>query len=173
MSGKLKDKQEAFCREYIIDLNATQACIRVGYSAKTANRTGCYLLTNPDIQARISELTKQRNQKAEINAQYVLNRLVEIDLLDVADILDDDGNMLPVKQWPISWRRSITGIDVQSIMSGDVEAVIKKIKWPDKLRNLELLGKHINVNAFSRSEEEVTVTDNKKTITIKRVSRDE
>lgn len=75
----LTDKQEMFCREYLIDLNATQAAIRAGYSAKTANRTASENLSKPDIQSRIAELKAQRNDLVGINAIYVLNRLVEID----------------------------------------------------------------------------------------------
>lgn len=75
----LTDKQEMFCREYLIDLNATQAAIRAGYSAKTANRTASENLSKPDIQSRIAELKAQRNYLVGINAIYVLNRLVEID----------------------------------------------------------------------------------------------
>ncbi len=57
----LTDKQEMFCREYLIDLNATQAAIRAGYSAKTANRTASENMSKPDIQLRIAELKAQRN----------------------------------------------------------------------------------------------------------------
>ena len=52
----LTGKQEMFCREYLIDLNATQAAIRAGYSAKTVNRTASENMSKPDIQSRIAEL---------------------------------------------------------------------------------------------------------------------
>lgn len=79
----LTDKQEMFCREYLIDLNATQAAIRAGYSAKTANRTASENLSKPDIQNRIAELKAKRNEDVGIDADYVLRRLVEIDQMDV------------------------------------------------------------------------------------------
>lgn len=145
----LNAKQEAFCREYIIDLNGTQAVIRAGYSENTANRIASQLLSKLDIQARISELMAERNKRVDINADYVMRRLVEIDEMDVADILDDSGDFKPIKEWPKVWRTTLSAIDIQIINSGDTEAITKKIKWPDKLRNLELLGKHINVNAFA------------------------
>lgn len=75
----LADKQEMFCREYLIDINATQAAIRAGHSPKTANRTVSENLSKPDIQSRIAELKAQHNDLVGINAIYVLNRLVEID----------------------------------------------------------------------------------------------
>ncbi len=87
----LTDKQEMFCREYFIDLNVTQAAFRAGYSEKTANRTASENLSKPDIQLRIAELKAQRNDLDGINATCVLNRLVEIDQMDVLDILTSTG----------------------------------------------------------------------------------
>lgn len=99
----LTDKQEMFCREYLIDLNATQAAIRAGYSAKTANRTASENLSKPDIKLRIAELKAQRNDLVGINAEYVLNRLIEIDQMDVLDILLQNGELKPIKDWPKVW----------------------------------------------------------------------
>ncbi|HFQ6845262.1 MAG: terminase small subunit [Serratia marcescens] len=148
----LTDKQEMFCREYLIDLNATKAAIRAGYSTKTANRTASENLSKPDIQLRISELKVQRNDLVGINATYVLNRLVEIDRMDVLDILNSSGELKPVSEWPTVWRTTLSGLDVLEMASeGNSAALLKKIKWPDKVKNLELLGKHIEVNAFKET----------------------
>jgi phage terminase small subunit len=145
----LTDKQEMFCREYLIDLNATQAAIRAGYSEKTARALGCENLTKPDIQTRISELKAQRNDLVGINATYVLNRLVEIDQMDVLDILTSAGELKSVAEWPKTWRTTLSGLEVMEMASeGNTAALLKKIKWPDKVKNLELLGKHIAVQAF-------------------------
>uniref|UniRef100_UPI001FC9D796 terminase small subunit n=1 Tax=Xenorhabdus beddingii TaxID=40578 RepID=UPI001FC9D796 len=138
---------EMFCREYLVDLNATQAAIRAGYSDKTANRTASENLSKPDIQNRITELKSQRNEDVGINAAYVLKRLVEIDQMDVLDILTDGGELKPVKDWPKVWRTTLSGLEVVE-MGQDAAALLKKIKWPDKVKNLELLGKHISVQAF-------------------------
>ncbi|MGJ0579208.1 terminase small subunit [Xenorhabdus bovienii] len=144
----LTDKQEMFCREYLVDLNATQAAIRAGYSEKTANRIAAQLLSKLDIQNRISELKTGRNEEVGINATYVLKRLVEIDQMDVLDILTDGGELKPVKDWPKVWRTTLSGMEVVEMASQDTTALLKKIKWPDKVKNLELLGKHISVQAF-------------------------
>ena len=151
--AELTDKQEAFCREYIVDLNATKAAIRAGYSEKTATAQATRLFTNVSIHERISELKSSRMERVDINADYVLNRLVDIDQMDVADILTDSGDIKPIKEWPKVWRTTLSAIDIQVINSGDMEAITKKIKWPDKLRNLELLGKHIDVQAFLIKQE--------------------
>lgn len=141
-------KRELFCKEYIVDLNGTQAAIRAGYSEKTANSIASSLLTKIDIQQRISELSSSRMEKVKIDAEYVLSRLVEIDQMDVVDILNVDGSMKPITEWPKSWRTTLSGIDIMEIQQGDSAGVLKKIKWPDKVKNLELIGKHINVGAF-------------------------
>lgn len=145
----LTDKQEMFCREYLIDLNATQAAIRAGYSEKTANRTASENMSKPDIQNRIAELKAQRNDRVEVDADYVLKRLFDIDQMDVLDILTESGDLKPVAQWPKVWRTTLSGLDVM-VMGGeeDTAGLLKKIKWPDKVKNLELLGKHISVMAF-------------------------
>lgn len=143
----LTDKQEMFCREYLIDLNATQAAIRAGYSEKTARASGCENLTKPDIQNRIAELKADRNEQVSVDAAYVLRRLIEIDEMDVLDILNANGELKPIKDWPKVWRTTLSGMDVTEL-AGDAAGLLKKIKWPDKVKNLELLGKHVTVQAF-------------------------
>lgn len=151
--AKLSEKQELFAREYLKDLNATQAAIRAGYSEKTARSIGNRLLTNVDIQDRVSELKGVRNEQVQVDANYVLRRLVEIDSMDVLDILLPNGEVKPIGEWPKVWRTTLSGIDVMELAAADTAALIKKIKWPDKVKNLELLGKHVSVQAF---KEQVT-----------------
>ncbi|HBB1391636.1 TPA: terminase small subunit, partial [Escherichia coli] len=98
--AKLTDKQELFAREYLKDLNATQAAIRAGYSEKTARATGSENLSKPDIADRIAELKAERNEEIGIDAAYVLRRLTEIDQMDVLDILLANGELKPIKDWP-------------------------------------------------------------------------
>lgn len=74
----LTDKQQRFCEEYLIDLNATQAAIRAGYSEKTAKDIACENLAKPNIHARIAELKAKRSEKLSIDAEWVLRRLVSI-----------------------------------------------------------------------------------------------
>lgn len=149
----LTDKQEMFCREYLVDLNATQAAIRAGYSDKTARSQANRMLTNVDIEKRIQELMNNRSDRLDVDADYVLKRLVDIDQMDVLDILHDDGGIKPIHEWPKVWRTSLSGIDLAEMFESkdgerDLVGVMKKIKWPDKVKNLELLGKHKDVSAF-------------------------
>lgn len=76
--AKLTAKQAMFCKEYLIDLNATQAAIRAGYSEKTANRIGHENLTKLDIQERIDKLMKERANKVDISSESVLNGILDV-----------------------------------------------------------------------------------------------
>ena len=146
-------KQKIFVKEYLIDLNATQAAIRAGYSAKNADKIGSQLLGKTSVFAAIEKAQDERAGKLSIDAEYVLNRLVEIDQMDVLDIMDEKMSIKPVSEWPKVWRQYLSGFDLAEMFEGTGDdralvGILKKIKWPDKTRNLELLGKHINVQAF-------------------------
>lgn len=147
-------QQLLFATEYVVDLNGTQAAIRAGYSEKTAQEQASRLLSNVMVQEAISKEQNKRLERTEVNADYVLRRLIEIDEMDVCDIFEDDLTSLkPLNQWPKAWRITISGLDIQTLMIGDVETVLRKIKWPDKVKNLELLGKHIDIQAFKEQKE--------------------
>lgn len=81
---KLTHKQEMFCKEYLIDLNATQAAIRAGYSEKTAAKIGSENLQKPDITKTIQQLMNKRSKKVEIDADWVLKGIK-----DLTDMLID------------------------------------------------------------------------------------
>ncbi|SOB54759.1 terminase small subunit [Pseudomonas lundensis] len=149
----LTAKQQRFIAEYLIDLNAAQAAIRAGYAVKGAKDQAYQLMQRPEVVAAIKEAIEARNQRVQVDADYVLNRLTEIDQMDLLDILDDDMSIKPLSKWPKVWRQSLSGFDIAEMFEGvgkerDLVGLMKKIKWPDKVKNLELLGKHVNVNAF-------------------------
>lgn len=150
----LTTRQELFAQEYLFDTNATNAALRAGYSKKTSKVASKCLYGHPRVRARIDELMKERSRRVKIDADYVLTRMGEIDQLDIIDILDNEGNLLPIQNWPKIWRISISGIDLTKVGKGDDIEVIKKIKWPDKVKNLEMIGRHIVVSAFKTKEEE-------------------
>ncbi|ANN86173.1 terminase small subunit [Enterobacter phage Tyrion] len=156
--------QEAYCQSYIkTPENQTQAAINAGFSPNTAHVKASVMMRDERIQKRIAELMEERNKRMRVSADYVLLRLVEIDQMDVLDILNDDGTLKPIRQWPKIWRTTLSGFDLSStIMNMDetsIETILKKIKWPDKVKNLELIGKHVDINAFKeRLEVSGTVT---------------
>lgn len=158
--------QEAYCQSYIkTPENQTQAAINAGFSPNTAAVKASVMMRDERIQKRIAELMEERNKRLRVSADYVLLRLVEIDQMDVIDILDDEGGLKPISQWPKVWRTSISAVDINRIRMAmkddeeDIESTLQKIKWPDKVKNLELIGKHVDVNAFKeRLEVSGTVT---------------
>ncbi|EHP6629495.1 terminase small subunit [Salmonella enterica] len=156
--------QEAYAQEYTkCPENQKQAAINAGFSPNTAAVKASVMMRDERIQKRIAELMEERNKRLRVSADYVLLRLVEIDKMDVIDILNDDGSLKPIRDWPKIWRTTLSGFDLSStIMNMDetsIETILKKIKWPDKVKNLELIGKHVDVNAFKeRLEVSGTVT---------------
>ena len=154
MAG-LNARQNLFCIEYIKDLNATQAAIRAGYSEKTARSQGQRLLTNVDVQKATSEAVKNRTERTKIDADWVLTRLAAEANADIADIYSEDGGLKPVHQWPKIWRQGlVSGIDShQEFDYVDGEkipaGVVQKIRISDRVKRLELIGKHVDVQAFA------------------------
>lgn len=76
--SNLSDKQKMFCKEYIIDLNATQACIRAGYSEKTARQIGSENLSKLNIQDEIAKLIKDREERMQLTADKVLEDIERV-----------------------------------------------------------------------------------------------
>ncbi|EME1703204.1 terminase small subunit [Cronobacter sakazakii] len=160
----LTDMQERYCQEYVKTPDAQgQAAKRAGFSSY--DNAAMRMMKDDRIIARIAELMEERNKRLRVSADYVLIRLVEIDQMDVLDILNDDGSLKPIREWPKVWRTSLSAMDINRIrMAGkdgedDIESTLQKVKWPDKVKNLELIGKHVDVNAFKeRVEVSGTVT---------------
>ena len=147
----LTPKEQRFCEEYLIDLNATRAAIRAGYSRHTARSIGSENLTKPDIISQIENAKAERAKQTAIDAAWVLTRLANEAEADFNDIYDDEGALLPVSDWPLIWRQGlVTGIDTEIIRGpdGNEMRLVKKIKFSDRVRRLELICKHVTVRAF-------------------------
>lgn len=133
MPTKLTAKQDRFCQEYLIDLNATQSAIRAGYSEKTAGSIGGENLKKPEIQERIAELKAERCAETKIDAAWVLNQAVKVHerCMQAEQVTDREG--------------ATTG-EYKFEHSGANKA-------------LEIIGKHVDVQAFlERQAIEATVT---------------
>lgn len=150
----LTSKQQRFVEEYLVDLNATQAAIRAGYSVKTAKQQGQRLLTNADLQAAVAAALAGRSERTKVTADTVLLRLAEALEADLADIHDDAGTLKPIREWPAIWRKGlVTGLEVEELFDGRGEGRehigrIRKVKMADRTRIIELIGKHVDVGAF-------------------------
>jgi len=111
-TGRLTAKQAKFVAEYLIDLNATQAAIRAGYSVLTAGAIGHENLKKPEIQAAVNAAAKERSKRTEITQDYVLNGIREVieRCLQKVPVLDDDGN--ETGEWRFEPNPSLKGYEL-------------------------------------------------------------
>jgi phage terminase small subunit len=143
--NELTDKQRRFCEEYLIDLNATQAAIRAGYSENSAKEIGCENLTKPNIQEVIAELKKDISEKLKVDAEWVVARLKTISdrCVQAEPVMIHDG-----KGW--------------------VESGEYKFDSSGANKSTELLGKHLGVFEKDNKQKEIVLP---KTITIEVVNK--
>lgn len=151
-------KQERFVSEYLIDLNATQAAVRAGYSARTANAQGGRLLMDVSVRSAIEQAKAARAKRTEIDADWVLKRLHSDATADLSDLYDEAGNLLPIHQWPQVWRTGlVVGIEsVQERDGNDADGkpqyvTVRKVKLSERVKIVELIGKHVGVGAFKEN----------------------
>lgn len=161
----LTPKQALFVQEYLIDANGTQAAIRAGYSAKTANEQAARLLAKVSVRSAIVEAQKARAERTRINADWLLTRLADDADADLADLYDEEtGQLKPIHQWPLVWRKGlVAGVEVEELFEGrGADRVqighVRKVKLADRTKVKELIGRHVTVGAFKDGEVQVNVT---------------
>lgn len=154
--AKLTPKQRIFCNEYIIDLNATKAAIRAGYSEKTARMIGNENLTKPNVQTEIQKAMKEREERTNINADRVVKDLAKIGFADITKFVEfgpeerieeiEEGTGVKVIRVYSSLRlKHDYEVDGAVISEVKVTNTGVSIKLHDKLKALELLGKHLGM----------------------------
>lgn len=145
---KLSPIQARFCEEYLVDLNATQAAIRAGYSAKNANSKAAQLLAIVSIQTRISELMAARSERTKITADRVLTELAAVGFTNFSDLAEwgNDGLILleSTKLTP-EQAKSVQSVKVKRTISADSERIEMEIKQHSKLDALEKIGRHLGM----------------------------
>ena len=147
-------KQERFCEEYLVDLNATQAAIRAGYSEKTAKDIACQNLAKLNIQERIAGLRKEQSERTQITADRVVEELKYIGLAniknyvdksakgfvtfkDIDEISEEDARAIEGESWAVNFIADrVEGKVMQPLdVSGQIEAVIVSDKFLPKDEN--------------------------------------
>jgi phage terminase small subunit len=160
---ELAPKQQRFVEEYLVDLNATAAYKRAGYVAKgnAAEVSASQLLRNPKVADAIHIMKSQRASRTEVTADWVLKTLSEEKKADLADLFEEDGSLKPVKKWPMVWRQGlVVGVESFEEFAGqgaEREQIgwVKKLKLSDRIKHLELIGRHVDVQAW-RDQKAVT-----------------
>jgi phage terminase small subunit len=146
----LTAKESRFVEEYLVDLNATQAAIRAGYSQKTAAQIGYENLRKPHIVDAIAKAMAERSDRTKVTADRVLTGIAELAYYDIAELFADDGSLKAIWEIPIRVRNAIAGIEVEDLWEGRGEArehigTLHKVKLADRKGNLELLGRHLKL----------------------------
>lgn len=146
--AKLTGKQQRFVEEYLIDMNATQASIRAGYSEKTAGSIGTENLSKPVIAEALQKAHEERSKRTEITADMVLTELAKLAFFDIRGLYDDKGQMIPIHDLPAEVAAAIGGIDITYGRDKDsniIESETAKVKVIDKKGSLELIGRHLKM----------------------------
>lgn len=148
---RLTAKQRLFCFEYLVDLSATQAAIRAGYSKRSAASIGEENLRKPEIRAFIAVALREREKRIEIRGDQVVQELAAIAFSRITDFVD-------IQKGRLVWHDSIdlhTSKAVLEIYERETSrGVQKRIRLHDKLRALELLGRHLGIFSESRDRDE-------------------
>jgi phage terminase small subunit len=156
MARKLTDKEEAFCREYLIDWNTTQAAIRAGYSKRTAATIGSENLRKPHIKAKIKAMTEEQSGRLALDADFVISRFMVLADFSIKKVASFDGESFlfkPMDKWPDGADRAVKSIKqvtttrTTSTQHGVTEntQVTLDVKFEDKQTALDALGRHLGL----------------------------
>ena len=137
----LTKKQKRFIDEYLIDLNATQAAIRAGYSPDTAQQIGSENLSKPVIRARLDKAIAERSKRTGVNADRVVMELAKIAFVNAEDVIDLDTATVKEGALP----EDTAAIQSVKLKTFGEDGLEREIKMADKLKALELLGKHLGM----------------------------
>lgn len=163
--AKLTAKQQRFCDEYLIDLNATQAAIRAGYSEKNADKIASELLGKTRVQEQIQKRKADRVERTEITQDMVLRELAAIAFADATDYvnvvmkpyLTESGDEVFLPDVAVTETGELTPLQKKAIAGIKQGKNGIELKLNDKTRALELLGKHLGM--FT---DKVEITEHKK-----------
>lgn len=150
---RLTPLQQRFVLEYIRDLNAFAAARRAGYTCK--RNAASTMLRTPKIAAAIQLQLDAKAEAAKLDAVGVLRHAVEMLRADTNDIMDEKGNYKPMSEWPVIWRQMLSACEVETHrnLKGEEVGRVTRVRFADRVKVLELIGRHINVRAFVTQHE--------------------
>lgn len=153
--AKMTDRQKRFCDEYLIDLNATQAAIRAGYLVKDSQRAseiGCQLLKKTQVSEEIKRKMAERSKRTGINQDRVIRELARIAFVNINNVINSkDASILEFASEDDL--ACIQSIKVKTMDGEKGYSEEREVKLNDKLKALELLGKHLGM--FVDTEERI------------------
>lgn len=150
--ARLTERQARFVEEYLLDLNATQAAIRAGYSQKSAEKIGHQLLEKTRVREAIAEGKIRRSQRTEISADRVILELARIAFSDPREVMEWGPYGVRLKD-----SASLTEEQAASVAEvSEGKDGVMKLKKHDKVKALELLGKHIGIFREKVESENIT-----------------
>ena len=164
---KLTVKQKRFVDEYLVDFNATQAALRAGYSKKTANTIAAQNLAKLSIQTEISRRQKDLQRRTEVSQDRVVKELARVAFSNATNavqvqprtIVGADGKEIVIQTVVLTATAELTDDQRAAISQIKQGANGIEIKMYDKLKALELLGRHIGM-FNDKLELKATVTEN-------------
>ncbi len=140
----MTEKQKRFCEEYLIDLNATQAAIRAGYSPDSAASIGSENLKKPNIRARVDKAMVEQSRRTGVSADRIVRELAKIAFINASDAVDLNGAVIREDAGRDD-TAAIASVRVKSIPTSDGMGVEREIRFADKTKALELLGRHLGM----------------------------
>ena len=146
---ELTPKQQRFVEEYLVDLNATQASIRAGYSVKMADRIGSQLLAKNGVAAAISEAKAKISEATGITVERVVREMARIGFLDARKLFDQNGMQIPLHALDDDTAAAISAIEMGP--GGTL-----RLKLADKNKALESLMRHLG--GFERDNSQIKTT---------------
>lgn len=144
MARLRSDKQEQFVQEYLIDLNATQAAIRAGYSVRSAQQLGSDLLSNHVVRARVDELLAERSRRTGVTQDRVIRELARLAFVNAPDVINlDEATVRDDASQDDT--AAIASVKVKRGYSETGSTTEREVRLHDKIKALELLGKHLGM----------------------------
>lgn len=156
--SELTDKQARFVEEYLIDLNATQAAIRAGYSPKRADEYGRQLLEKSGVSEAVQARREKLEKKSELKAERVLNEIARIAFSDLRKAFDERGGLKDIKDLDDDTAAAVASVEVieERDKEGNLIGFTKKLKLWDKNKAIDNACKHLGL---TREKLELTGKD--------------
>lgn len=142
-------KHRRFVEQFLLDLDGAKAAGRAGFRSKNLSHRAWSLKQRPEIARAIEIGQQEMSERVEVKQDKILQEYLNVGFCDIAECFDESGNLKNIHDIPKAIRMAISGIDVIEQFSGDGEdrtvSLVKKIRFWDKLKALDALGRHLGL----------------------------